>query len=87
MGRVLVVDDDPQICDLLEMALSETGCTVLRAGSLAHAEQILRHEQIGLALVDTPMACFSGMKLAACAANRGIKVVMMAAGEDVAPRV
>jgi|HubBroStandDraft_1064217.scaffolds.fasta_scaffold12507_4 DNA-binding NtrC family response regulator len=87
MRRILVFDDDPQICDLLEMALTETGCTVFRAGSLEHAEQILRHEPIRVLLIDTPMISFSGTKLGTYAAARGIKVLMMAAGEDAALRV
>jgi DNA-binding response OmpR family regulator len=86
MRRVLVFDDDPQICDLLEMALTEAGCTVFRAGSLEHAEQTMRHEPISVVLVDTPMVRFTGRKLAAYAAVRGIKVLMMPAGEDAALR-
>jgi DNA-binding response OmpR family regulator len=85
MRRVLVFDDDLQICDLLEAALTRAGCTVRRAASLEQAEEIIRHEPIELVLADMPMASFAGRKLGAYAAAHGIPVLMMPAGEDGIP--
>jgi DNA-binding response OmpR family regulator len=82
MRWVLVFDDEPQICDLLEAALTKVGCTVRRAESLEQAEEIIRHEPIKLVLADMPMYRFAGTKLGLYAAACGIPVLMMPAGED-----
>jgi DNA-binding response OmpR family regulator len=86
MHEVLLFDDDPQICDVLDAALTKSGYVVRRAESLEQAKAMLSHEPITLVLADMPMAQFSGTKLGICAAARGIPVLMMAAGEDVTPR-
>ena len=86
MRRVLVFDDDPQVCDLLELALTETGYAVSRAARLAEARDALQREAIDLALIDMPMFKFSGVEFGKYAAARGVKVLMMAAGEDAGVR-
>ena len=83
--RVLIFDDDAQICDLLEAALTQVGCSVCRAASLEQAEELIRREPIMLVLADMPMASFAGRKLGTYAAARGIPVLMMPAGEDGIP--
>jgi DNA-binding response OmpR family regulator len=82
MCRVLVFDDDPQICDLLEAALRDAGFTVRRAVSPEEARQGLEEGPISVALIDTPMVNFVGVEFAVHAAARGVKILMMAAGED-----
>jgi two-component system, OmpR family, response regulator len=86
MRPVLVFDDDPQVAELLEAALTEAGCTVFRADSFGQAVTLIERESIKVALVDMPMVRFTGRKLAAYAAARGIKVLMMPAGADAALR-
>jgi hypothetical protein len=76
--HVLLIDDDPVDADLTERALSqvgEPGFEVIRAGSLAEAEQRLRESEFDVALLDLglpdserdeTLACFrtnSGGKL------------------------
>jgi DNA-binding response OmpR family regulator len=87
MQRILVFDDDPQVCDLLETALSDASCTVRRAASLEEGKRILQQEPIDLALVDTPMFNFTGVELGLYATARGIRVLMMVAGKDATLRV
>jgi DNA-binding NtrC family response regulator len=86
MRPVLVFDDDAQICDLLEAALTKAGCTVRRAHSLEQAQEIIRQEPIKHVLADMPMYRFAGAKLGLYAAACGIPVLMMPAGEDAGSR-
>jgi DNA-binding NtrC family response regulator len=83
MNEILLFDDDPQICDVLEAALAKSGCAVRRADSLEQAEAIICHEPIILVLADMPMFRFAGAKLGTFAAAHGVRVLMMVAGEDV----
>jgi DNA-binding NtrC family response regulator len=87
MDRVLVFDDDSQICDVLELALSQMDLEVIPVRSAEHAREAIDGGLIVVALIDTPMFKFSGIELGTYAQARGIKVLMMAAGEDAALRV
>jgi DNA-binding NtrC family response regulator len=61
--RILVVDDDEAIRDLLEMFLEENGCKVVTEGSAENAMAIVRHEEFDLILLDIMLGEISGMEL------------------------
>jgi CheY-like chemotaxis protein len=76
MRRVLIFDDDPSVIELLETALTEAGCAVMRAATLPQALAALAHG-VDLAVIDMPMLNFTGIELGRLAAARGVKVLMI----------
>ena len=61
-GRILVVDDDPQIRRVMKMALAEKGYGVEVARSGEEAEQFLRNETFDLMLLDMNMPGKGGLE-------------------------
>ena len=83
-GVVLVVDDDPLIVELLELALEEDGYTVCAAmGSAALAAA--RELQPAVILLDIMMPGMDGIevsqRLRADPTTRDIPIIVMSAGE------
>jgi len=62
-GRVLVVDDEPGMLEVLSMALEEMGYRALVTQSPERALEILRTEEIELALLDIRMPGMDGREL------------------------
>ena len=63
LGRILLVDDDPQLRRLVARDLEEAGHTCLVAADPAEARRFLRTEQVELMLCDVHMPGESGMTL------------------------
>ena len=61
--RVLVVDDEPDIRELLELTLVKMGIGVTAAGSLAEAKQHLETERFDLCLTDMRLGDGEGLDL------------------------
>ena len=59
-GTVLVVDDDPDVREIVAIFLREAGYTVKEAGNGPEAHDILAAGRISLALVDYAMPMMSG---------------------------
>ncbi|HEY2617856.1 MAG TPA: PAS domain-containing protein [Acetobacteraceae bacterium] len=59
-GTVLVVDDDPEVREIVAIFLREAGYTVKEAGNGPQARDILAAGRISLALVDYAMPMMSG---------------------------
>ncbi|NSW57011.1 MAG: PAS domain S-box protein [Armatimonadetes bacterium] len=53
--RVLLADDEPDLCELLSDALSERGCTVVSVGGTQEALQALARDQFDVVLCDLLM--------------------------------
>ena len=93
LGRVLVVDDEPSICDLAERALAEEGYEVLIARGGAEALDILdqQHGSLDVILLDWRMPLVDGEQVLAAMVQRGKPVpVILASGhpqEHVLKRV
>jgi DNA-binding NtrC family response regulator len=75
--RVLVVDDDPEICDVLEQGLVRAGLTVLCAANLARARELLATERVDVAVVDMVLRGGFGEPVAELARELGVPVVLM----------
>lgn len=60
-AKILVVDDEPAIVELLDVNLSNAGYTVLKAGDAVSAAVILREMNPDLVLVDWGLPGRSGM--------------------------
>lgn len=63
--NVLVVDDEPKLCDLLASALSQNGIQVFTAGNGLHALKVLEAEDIDLVISDWRMPGMDGPQLLA----------------------
>ncbi len=61
--HVLVIDDEPDICDLLRLTLERMKLTVASAESLAQARQLLDSQSFDLCLTDLQLPDGSGLDL------------------------
>lgn len=61
--RVLVVDDEPDIRELLELTLAKMGLAVVAVGTLAEAREHLREARFDLCLTDMRLADGEGLDL------------------------
>ena len=61
--RVLVVDDEPDIRELLSITLEQMGLEVVTAAKLAKARKLLESEDFDLCLTDMKMPDGNGLEL------------------------
>jgi len=86
--HVLVVDDDPQIRDLLQEYLTQNALRVSLASSGAQMSQILVDEAIDLIILDLRLAGEDGMVLVRTLRDSSaIPIVMLTGVRDEADRV
>ena len=62
-GRILIVDDEMEIADLVELYLQNEGFTVLKCYDSQSALEHIRKGQIDLAILDIMLPDISGIKL------------------------
>ena len=65
MHNILVVDDEPKLCDLLASALGQNEVQVFVAGNGLHALKVLEQEDIDLVISDWRMPGMDGPALLA----------------------
>lgn len=84
-GRVLVVDDEPNICRLLSRYLVRIGYEVETAGSVGEALGLLRRDWFDLVLTDLRLPGASGLDLLVEVRARapGTRMILMSAHADV----
>ncbi len=63
MAHILIVDDDPSLREVLEIALSRARHSVYLAGDLATAWEVLERENVDLVLADLRLGGESGITL------------------------
>lgn len=85
VGRILVVDDEPNICRLLSRYLTKIGYQVETAGSVAEALGLLRRDWFDLVLTDLRLPGASGLDLLVEVRARtpGTRMILMSAHADV----
>jgi len=71
-GRVLVVDDEPDIRELLELTLVRMGLGVTAAGTVAEAKERLESERFDLCLTDMRLGDGDGVELVRHISSLGI---------------
>jgi CheY-like chemotaxis protein len=64
-SRILIVDDEPDMCWVLENILRSTGYAVTTTTTGAEALQLLARESCAVAFVDAKLADLDGLELAA----------------------
>lgn len=79
--RVLVVDDEPYVCDALKMMLSIDGHEVVTAGGGSEALGLFDQGHFDLVITDYSMPGMKGDELAAALKSRspGLPVIMITA--------
>jgi two-component system response regulator PilR (NtrC family) len=61
--KILIIDDEPDICELLEITLSRMGMDTLAAQSAAQARKLLAENQFNLCLTDMRLPDGNGLDL------------------------
>ena len=64
-GRILVIDDDQALCELLEEDLSRRGNTVWKALKVSTARELLHHHEVDVVLTDLNMPGVNGIDFCA----------------------
>ena len=80
--HVLVVDDAPGVCALVEAALEEVGMRVSCATTPARARDVLAADPADLVLVDIVLDGESGLDIARHAVKSGARVLLMSGFAD-----
>ena len=62
-ANILVVDDEPEIADLVEVYLKSEGCTVFKCGTGTEALACVARERLDLAILDVMLPDISGFTL------------------------
>lgn len=86
-GRLLVVDDHPEIRDALEAFLSRRGFAVRTAADLAGARQALQADDFDLIVLDVMLPDGSGLALCRELQAGGLPVILLSALAAPAQRV
>jgi CheY-like chemotaxis protein len=88
MPHVLVVDDQPDICAIIEIALTDLGrYRVSSAHTGEDALVLLDRDRPDLVLLDAVMPGMSPMELALHTTQRGIPIVMMTGNAQMGERL
>lgn len=77
MNELLVVDDLPELCELLREAFADQDFTVTTAANAEEARRLLAKRNFDLLLVDAVMPGEQGPSLAEFAESLGIRVILM----------
>lgn len=80
--HVLVVDDAPGVCALVEAALEDSGTRVSCATTAGRARDIMAADPVDLALVDIVLDGESGLDTARQAMRSGARVLLMSGFAD-----
>lgn len=86
MARILIADDDVDICDLLEFKLTRAGHQVVVARDGAQAWKVFLADDIDLVVLDCRMPHLTGQQvltsMRADSRAPGVPVIMMSADAD-----
>ena len=63
--NILVVDDEPEIADLVEVYLQSEGFRVFKCGTGTQAMEFVRNQRLDLAVLDVMLPDLSGFALCA----------------------
>ncbi|MDX9973815.1 MAG: response regulator [FCB group bacterium] len=85
--KILLVDDDPEILELLSTFLSAKGFDVMACGSGEAGLELLQHKSFDLILSDIEMAGMNGFEFLrqVRSAHDGIGIILMTAYDEQYP--
>jgi DNA-binding response OmpR family regulator len=86
-NRVLVVEDQPEIVDMLHTVLQESGYQCVTAANVDHAMEVLASLSVDLVLLDVMMPGRSGLSLFDHLRlnNSNVAVVFLSVRSDLRP--
>jgi two-component system OmpR family response regulator len=85
---ILIVDDEPQIVEIVERYLSDEGFHILRAFDGAEAVRIFDAEKPGLVILDLTMPVMSGLEaFREIRARSDVPVIMLTSRSDEVDRI
>ena len=87
MKRILVVEDDAAIRDLISINLEMVGYSVLKASDGVFAKKVIEEENIDLVLLDVMLPKMDGFTLITKIRDREIPIIFVTAKESVLDRV
>jgi DNA-binding response OmpR family regulator len=85
--HVLLVDDDRDVCDLLQGYLLQEGFAITCAYGGCDARRVLNHTVVDLALIDVVMPGESGFSVADFAEGKGVAVILMTGHPETITRL
>lgn len=74
LGKIMVVDDEPAIVELVAEILKDAGYAVCTASNIQEAEGVLEKEEIVLAVLDIYLPDGTGLDLARKIKSVGAKI-------------
>jgi len=81
--RILVIDDEKEICEMISKALERNGYEVVTAHSIRSAAQMIRSETWDLVITDVMLPYVGGFELVdAIKSTSAIPVIMMTGMSD-----
>ena len=81
-ARILVVDDEPEIADLVEVYLKSEGCTVFKCGTGTEALAVVRNQALDLAILDVMLPDGDGFSLLGQLRQQGDVPVLFLSARD-----
>src|SRR3990170_6870780 len=80
-ARILIADDEPNICQVLATVLGREGHQVLVSNDGEQAMRLLKEQEVDLVITDVVMRKVSGIDLLHCVRERypDVPVIMMTA--------
>lgn len=88
MPHILVVDDEPSICELMQIALEGSGsCRVTMAVSGEQALSVLMRDRPDAVIVDAVLPKTSGLGIANVAVHFGIPVLIVTGDPETAEKL
>jgi two-component system OmpR family response regulator len=83
MPQIVVIDDEPLVCEVIEAALGDDGADVVCARTSDEGAQILASRPFNLALIDMMMpGRMTAMALAELASNQNTPCLLMSGHPD-----
>lgn len=80
--RILVVDDEPAVLEVISRVLSKEGYEVRTAGSAEEGLALLGRESVDLVLLDVQLPRMSGFQAVEAFAKAGAPVLLMSGHAD-----
>jgi two-component system OmpR family response regulator len=81
--KILVVDDDRNICDLLELYLSNEGFTLLFSHDGSSALEMLKNNEVDLVLLDVMLPVINGWEVCRMIKHKSLIPVIMLTARDM----
>ena len=89
MNKVLILDDDPDILELIELSLKKVGFDVIPAENSKKAQEIFQSDNFSLLIVDRALPCIDGLEFVKNIRKSGntIPVIFLTAKSDLEERL